>query len=38
MNKLITIGMIFLKNDLNIEFYVYKITYILNEDESFKYI
>ena len=38
MNKLITIGMIFLKNDLNIEFYVCKITYILNENESFKYI
>ncbi len=38
MNKLITIGMIFLKNDLNIELYVCKITYILNEDESFKYI
>lgn len=38
MNKLITIGMIFLKNDLNIELYVCKITYILNENESFKYI
>ena len=38
MNKLISTGMICLKNDLNIEFYVCKITYILNEDESFKYI
>ena len=38
MNKLITTGMIFLKNDLNIDFYVCKITYILNENESFKYI
>lgn len=38
MNKLISPGMICLKNDLNIEFYVCKITYILNEDESFKYI
>ena len=38
MNKLISTGMICLKNDLKIEFYVCKITYILNEDESFKYI
>lgn len=38
MNKLITTDMIFLKNNLNIEFYVCKITYILNEDDSFKYI
>lgn len=38
MNKLISTGMICLKNDLNIEFYVCKITYILNKDESFKYI
>lgn len=38
MNKLISTGMICLKNDLNIEFYVCKIIYILNEDESFKYI
>ena len=38
MNNLISTGMIFLKNDLNIELYVCKITYILNEDESFKYI
>lgn len=38
MNKFVSTGMICLKNDLNIEFYVCKIKYILNKDESFKYI
>lgn len=38
MNKITSIGLICVKNKLNIEFVVCKIEYILYEDETFKYI
>ncbi|MGM9972283.1 MAG: recombinase family protein [Anaeroplasmataceae bacterium] len=38
MKSIISTGLICLTNNLNIEFSVCKIEYILNEDESFKYI
>lgn len=38
MNRFVSSGLICIKNQCNIEFIVCKLEYILNEDESFKYI
>lgn len=38
MNSFVNSGLICIKNQFNIEFTVCKLEYILNEDESFKYI